>query len=125
MILLGASLSLMLLPVKSNALEPFTAVVGALSILSSVKTLSNGSEELHSNDSIEENYSNNPIELGITQVLFSENLAENKMRVKEIRRNFKWGGYYEEGDCVNSHDKKIDKQITVCYIEGKWKVIDD
>lgn len=122
MILLGASLSLMLLPVKSNALEPFTAVVGALSILSSVKTLSNGSEELHSNDSIEENYSNNPIELGITQVLFSENLAENKMRVKEIRRNFKWGGYYEEGDCVDSLNKELDKKITACYTNGKWRL---
>ena len=42
-----------------------------------------------------------------------------------MKMNFKWDDYYEDGDCVNSHDKKLDKQITVCYIEGKWKVIDD
>ena len=42
-----------------------------------------------------------------------------------MRSNFKWGGYYEDGDCVNSYDKKLDKRINTCYIEGQWRVIDD
>ena len=42
-----------------------------------------------------------------------------------MRSNFKWGGYYENGDCVNSYNKKLDKRINTCYIEGKWRVIDD
>jgi len=43
----------------------------------------------------------------------------------EIRSNFKWGGYYEEGDCVDSHNKNLDKKIPICYIKGEWRVIND
>ena len=42
-----------------------------------------------------------------------------------MRSDFKWGGYYEEVECVDSQDKTLDKPVTACYIEGKWRVIND
>jgi len=56
--------------------------------------------------------------------LFVERPAENVKRLAEIRKNFKWGGYYEEGDCRKAR-KGLDKQVTVCYIDNNWKVMND
>ena len=42
-----------------------------------------------------------------------------------MRKNFKWGGYYQENECLDSYDKELDKKQTVCYIEGKWRVFND
>ena len=102
---LSASLSLTLFPAKSNAVEPISTVIGIVATPIFCKMIQCKTHE--------------------TKVMFTENPTESRRRLQEMKRNFKWDDYYEDGDCVNSHNKKLDKQITVCYIEGKWKVIDD
>ena len=58
-----------------------------------------------------------------SKYLFVERPEQNKKRLAEIRSNFKWGGYYENGECVDSYDKELDKQVTACYIEGQWRIV--
>ena len=54
--------------------------------------------------------------------LFVEYPKKNQERVKELRDNFKWGGYHENGDCTDYYQEDIDKHGTVCYSEGKWVI---
>ena len=57
-----------------------------------------------------------------TNYLFVERPAESNKRLKEIRENFKWGDYYEEGECTDAKTA-LDKSLTVCYTNKEWKVI--
>ena len=96
---------LLLIPNQVKALEPISTVIGIVAGPIFCKMIEC--------KKVESNY------------LFVEQPEKNKKRLAEMRSNFKWGGYYEDGDCVNSYDKKLDKRINTCYIEGKWRVIDD
>lgn len=58
-----------------------------------------------------------------TNYLFAEYPEKNKARLAEMRSNFKWGGYYEENECVDSYDKELDKKHTACYIKGRWEIV--
>jgi hypothetical protein len=59
-----------------------------------------------------------------TKYLFVERPAENQKRLAEMRDNFQWGGYYEEGDCRKAR-KGLDIKVTVCYTSKEWKVMND
>ncbi len=96
---------LLLIPNQVKALEPISTVIGIVAGPIFCKMIEC--------KKVESNY------------LFVEQPEKNKKRLAEMRSNFKWGGYYENGDCVNSYNKKLDKRINTCYIEGKWRVIDD
>ena len=96
---------LLLIPNQVKALEPISTVIGIVAGPIFCKMIEC--------KKVESNY------------LFVEQPEKNKKRLTEMRSNFKWGGYYEDGDCVNSYNKKLDKRINTCYIEGKWRVIDD
>jgi len=96
---------LLLIPNQVKALEPISTVIGIVAGPIFCKMIEC--------KKVESNY------------LFVEQPEKNKKRLVEMRSNFKWGGYYENGDCVNSYNKKLDKRINTCYIEGKWRVIDD
>jgi len=96
---------LLLIPNQVKALEPISTVIGIVAGPIFCKMIEC--------KKVESNY------------LFVEQPEKNKKRLAEMRSNFKWGGYYEDGDCVNSYNKKLDKRINTCYIEGKWRVIDD
>ena len=104
--MIAASVScLLLIPNQVKALEPISTVIGIVAGPIFCKMIECKKVE--------------------SKYLFVERPEQNKKRLAEIRSNFKWGGYYEDGDCVNSYDKKLDKRINTCYIEGKWRVIDD
>ena len=106
MMMLAAIVScLLLIPNQVKALEPISTVIGIVAGPIFCKMIEC--------KKVESNY------------LFVEHPEKNKKRLTEMRSNFKWGGYYEDGDCVNSYNKKLDKRINTCYIEGKWRVIDD
>ena len=106
MMMLAAIVScLLLIPNQVKALEPISTVIGIVAGPIFCKMIEC--------KKVESNY------------LFVEQPEKNKKRLTEMRSNFKWGGYYEDGDCVNSYNKKLDKRINTCYIEGKWRVIDD
>ena len=104
--LIASSVScLLLIPSQVKALEPVSTVIGIVAGPIFCKMIEC--------KKVEQNY------------LFAVYPEKNKARLAEMRSNFKWGGYYEDGDCVNSYDKKLDKRINTCYIEGKWRVIND
>ena len=106
MMMLAAIVScLLLIPNQVKALEPISTVIGIVAGPIFCKMIEC--------KKVESNY------------LFVEQPEKNKKRLTEMRSNFKWGGYYEDGECVNSYNKKLDKRINTCYIEGKWRVIDD
>ena len=96
---------LLLIPNQVKALEPISTVIGIVAGPIFCKMIEC--------KTMESNY------------LFAEYPEKNKARLAEMRSNFKWGGYYEEGDCVDSHNKKLDKKIPICYIKGEWRVIND
>ena len=51
-----------------------------------------------------------------------ERPAENQKRLAEMRNNFEWGGYYQDGDCRKAR-KGLDSKVTVCYIDNNWKIM--
>ena len=105
MIIAGSVSCLLLTPSQSQAFEPVSTVIGIVAGPIFCKMIEC--------KKVENNY------------LFVERPEQNLKRLAEMRSNFKWGGYYEEGECVDSQDKTLDKPITACYIEGKWRVIND
>jgi hypothetical protein len=100
MMIVSSVSCLLLIPNQVKALEPISTVIGIVAGPIFCKM-------------IESNY------------LFAEYPEKNKARLAEMRSNFKWGGYYENGECVDSYDKELDKQVTACYIEGQWRVNND
>ena len=101
---LVASVScLLLIPSQSQAFEPLTLLTGVISPvvckIIGCKTETN-------------------------KYLFVERPVENRKRLTEMRDNFKWEEYYQEGDCRKAR-KGVDKLITVCYVNRGWKVMND
>ena len=101
---LVASVScLLLIPSQSQAFEPLTLLTGLISPIAckiiGCKTETN-------------------------KYLFVERPAESRKRLAEIRDNFEWGGYYEEGECRKAK-KTLDKEVTVCYTSKEWKIVND
>ena len=104
--MIAASVScLLLIPNQVKALEPISTVIGIVAGPIFCKMIECKKVE--------------------SKYLFVERPEQNKKRLAEIRSNFKWGGYYEENECVDSYDKELDKQVTACYIEGQWRVNND
>jgi len=102
--MIAASVScLLLIPSQALAFEPLTLLTGIISpIVCKIiecKTETN-------------------------KYLFVERPVENRKRLTEMRDNFKWEKYYQEGDCRKAR-KGVDKFITVCYVNRGWRVIDD
>jgi|TARA_B110000495_G_C22861536_1_gene502383 hypothetical protein len=54
--------------------------------------------------------------------IFIEHPAENRKRLSEMRDNFKWGDYYEEGECTDAKTA-LDKSLTVCYTNKEWRIV--
>jgi len=95
--------SLLLLPSQVQAFEPITLLTGLISPIA-CKIIGCKEET--------------------TQYMFVEHPAKNRKRLAEMRDNFEWDDYYEEGDCRKAK-KGLDKELTVCYTSKEWKVIDD
>ena len=94
---------LLLIPNQVKALEPISTVIGIVGGPIFCKMIEC--------KKVEQSY------------LFAVYPEKNKARLAEMRSNFKWGGYYENGECVDSYDKELDKQVTACYIEGQWRIV--
>ena len=58
----------------------------------------------------------------INKYLFVERPVENMKRLEEMRDNFKWDNYYEEGDCKETKTT-LDKEVTVCYTNKEWRIV--
>ena len=102
--MIAASVScLLLIPSQVQAFEPITLLTGLISPIA-CKVIGCKEET--------------------TKYLFVERPAENQKRLAEMRDNFQWGGYYEEGDCRKAR-KGLDKEVTVCYTSKEWKVMND
>ena len=98
----AASVScLLLIPSQSQAFEPLTLLTG---LISPVTCKIIGCKE------------------ETTKYLFVERPTENYRRLAEMRNNFEWGGYYEEGDCRKAK-KDVDKEVTVCYTNKEWRIV--
>jgi hypothetical protein len=54
--------------------------------------------------------------------IFIEHPAENRKRLSEMRDNFKWGDYYEEGECTDAKTA-LDKSLTACYTNKNWRIV--
>lgn len=94
-----------MIPNQVKALEPVSTVIGIVAGPIFCKMIEC--------KKVEQNY------------LFAVYPEKNKARLAEMRKDFKWGGYYQENECLDSYDKELDKKQTVCYVEGKWRVIND
>ena len=105
MMIVSSVSCLLLIPNQVKALEPISTVIGIVAGPIFCKMIEC--------KTMESNY------------LFVEYPEQNRSRLAEMRSNFKWGGYYENGECVDSYDKELDKQVTACYIEGQWRVNND
>ena len=98
----AASVScLLLIPSQSQAFEPLTLLTGLISPIA-CKVIGCKTET--------------------NKYLFVERPAENQKRLAEMRNNFEWGGYYQEGDCRKAR-KGLDSKVTVCYIDNNWKIM--
>ena len=97
MMIVSSVSCLLLIPNQVKALEPISTVIGIVAGPIFCKMIEC--------KTVESNY------------LFAEYPEKNKERLAEMRSNFKWGGYYEENECVDSYDKELDKQVTACYIK--------
>ena len=98
-----ASLSLMLFPDKSNALEPISTLISIIGGPIFCKMIGCKTHE--------------------SKILFAENPSKNRRRLNEIKNNFMWDDYYQEGDCMNYHHPNLDEKGTVCYTNGKWVIV--
>jgi len=103
MMIVSSVSCLLLIPSQVKALEPISTVLGIVAGPIFCKMIEC--------KTMESNY------------LFAEYPEKNKARLAEMRSNFKWGGYYEENECVDSYDKGLDKQVTACYIKGQWRIV--
>ena len=103
MMIVSSVSCLLLIPNQVKALEPISTVIGIVAGPIFCKMI--GCKTM------ENNY------------LFEEYPEKNKERLAEMRSNFKWGGYYEENECVDSYDKELDKQVTACYSKEQWRIV--
>ena len=105
MLIVSSVSCLFLIPNQVKALEPISTVIGIVGGPIFCKMIECKKAE--------------------TNYLFAEYPEKNKARLDKMRSDFKWGGYYEEGECVDSFNKGLDKKMTVCYVKGEWRVNSD
>ena len=101
MMIAGSVSCLLLIPSQVQAFEPITLLTGLVSPIA-CKIIGCKSET--------------------TKYLFVEQPVKNNNRLAEMRDNFEWGGYYEEGDCRKAK-KGLDKEVTVCYTDKEWRIV--